>query len=224
MKTIKSFIFDRFSTFTFLFVSILGSVIFLMLRLKFTQSFYLLFLVWNLFLAFIPYVISNYLVFKSDQKKVIILVAVGLWLLFLPNAPYIVTDLIHLINPDALWWFDLIIIVSFAFNGLILYYLSVSDVRRILRLKFNPLWINRLFYLLPFITGAGVYLGRFRRWNSWDIISNPWALIVDLSSLIIHPLENRVAWIFIITFGMILIFGSIILRKINFPKYGFTFF
>ena len=224
MKTLKSFIFDRFSTFSFLFVSMLGSILFLMLRLKFTQSFYLLFLVWNLFLAFIPYAISNYLIFRNNQKKGMTLVAVALWLLFLPNAPYIVTDLIHLFNPDTFLWFDLVIILSFAFNGLILYYLSVKDVRRILHLKFSERWVNSLFYLLPFITAAGVYLGRFRRWNSWDLISNPWALVIDLSTLILHPIENRAAWIFIFIFGMILILGSILLRKINFPKYGFTFF
>ncbi len=97
-----------------------------MVRIKITGSYFFLFLVWNLFLALIPFAISTYLVSKPEISKVRLFLWATVWLLFLPNAPYIVTDLVHLKLHNPFWgWFDVLLLVSFAINGLLLYFLSL---------------------------------------------------------------------------------------------------
>ena len=95
-------------------------------RIMYTGSFHYLFLAWNLFLAFIPFWISS-MVVKIKNRKWYFLIPTGiLWLLFLPNAPYIITDFIHLKgNKSAPLWFDLILIQSFAWTGLLFWVLSM---------------------------------------------------------------------------------------------------
>ena len=140
-----------------------------------------LFLVWNLFLAWIPLLISSGL---TTLRKGAIFWLVP-WLLFLPNAPYILTDLLHL-RPRSFspYWFDLLILTSSAVTGLMLGLASLMQVDKLLRSHF-PNWFSRLSVLaICLLTGFGIYLGRFQRWNSWDLISRPFDLLRDSASLI----------------------------------------
>ena len=129
MNTIKTLLFNRFKIISLLSISIALSIVLLMVRMKLTHSFFYLFLVWNLFLAVIPFAISTYLISFPKLKKLGLLIWFSVWLLFLPNAPYIVTDLIHLRLSDTHFiWLDILIVSSFACNGLLLFYLSILDM------------------------------------------------------------------------------------------------
>lgn len=214
MISLKEYIFDKFNALSTLFVLVSGSLFLLMIRLKLTESFYLLFLVWNLFLAAVPFLISSFLSFKEQAKLTVFVLGI-LWLLFLPNAPYIVTDLIHLRNsPLSIIWFDFLMIVAFAITGLYLYFLSALDMIRILKTQLGSTAVKYFAILLPFLVGFGIYLGRFLRWNSWDILQNPSGLLEDIFFIFINPIANRQAWIITIGFGMLLIFWQFLLKKI----------
>ena len=92
---------------------ILFSVVTYLLRVQLTQSFFFGFLLWNLFLAVIPYTISEVLKIKP-LKKATITLSLLIWLLFLPNAPYLITDFIHLhYLKSTLIWYDLFMLFSF---------------------------------------------------------------------------------------------------------------
>ncbi|PWH81791.1 DUF1361 domain-containing protein [Algibacter marinivivus] len=209
MDFIKKLFLSRFKTFTLVSVSILFSIILLMIRMKLTHNFFYLFLVWNLFLAVIPFAISTYLVSLPKLNKLWLVLCFGVWLLFLPNAPYIITDLLHLkISPTHLLWLDILVVMSFALNGLLLFYLSIIDMKSILQTFLSKKKVNYLITTILFLTGFGVYLGRFLRYNSWGILSNPKYLFVDIINIVIKPFANQEAWLFTILFGLFLMLGN----------------
>lgn len=96
-----------------------------------TRSATFMFLVWNLFLAWIPYLLSLSLSQFSKFKRAIPLLAI--WLVFLPNAPYLVTDLLHVRHhPPVPYWYDTVMLFSFAWTGLLLGFISMMDVQHFL--------------------------------------------------------------------------------------------
>lgn len=138
----------------------------LLLRIKITNSFFYLFLVWNLFLAYIPFFISSIVLQnKSIQNsKVKFWSLFFIWILFLPNAPYILTDFVHLQQGIAMsYWFDLLLIASFSINGLVLFFISINDVHKIIQQKYSTIKAWFLTTIIFFLCGFGIYLGRFLR-------------------------------------------------------------
>lgn len=209
MDFIKKLFLSRFKTFALVSVSMLFSIILLMIRMKLTHSFFYLFLVWNLFLAVIPFAITKYLISLPKLNKFVLVLWFGVWLLFLPNAPYIITDLLHIkISITHLLWLDILVIMSFALNGLMLFYLSINDMKTLLLTILNKKKVNYLTTIIFFLTGFGVYLGRFLRYNSWEILSNPKYLFVDIINIVIKPFANEEAWLFTILFGLFLMLGN----------------
>jgi uncharacterized membrane protein len=172
-----------------LFLFTIYCLLLLIVRAKLTNTIFLFFLVWNLFLAFVPYFFISYLktqitVQKSKIKTVSLLF---LWLVFLPNSFYILTDLIHLSqSSNHLFWFDLVAISSYALIGFTLGIVSLIEFENIIKTYTTPLITNLLMPAICFLCGIGIYLGRILRYNSWDIISNPFeivrATLVSLSS------------------------------------------
>ncbi len=138
-----------------------------------------LFLAWNLFLAAIPAFAAARLQYEKASWRQAGWLA--LWLAFLPNAPYIVTDFVHLrARPPVPLWFDIALLISCAATGLLLGYASVADVQRFIARKFGEAtaWLCAASALV--LSGAGIYLGRFLRWNSWDILANPIAIVLSI--------------------------------------------
>ncbi|MEP7170944.1 MAG: DUF1361 domain-containing protein, partial [Bacteroidota bacterium] len=113
------------------------------------------------------------------------------WLSFFPNAPYILTDLFHLLNRQHIpLWYDLIMILSFAWTGLLTGFVSLIEIQNFFTEKYG----KRLSWYLTIIAlvlgSFGVYLGRFGRFNSWDVIANPFELSHDILTMFINPLHH----------------------------------
>jgi uncharacterized membrane protein len=148
-------------------------LVLLFIRIFKTGHFSFLFLLWNLFLAWLPYwFIQKY---HSTRTRPVQYAILGLTILFLPNAPYIVTDLFHLTkNLLAPMWFDLILILTFSLLGLIFFILTTERIFTILMsLIQSHFWFRFAKFLIILLTGYGIYLGRYLRFNSWDIVYNP---------------------------------------------------
>ena len=166
------------------------------------------FLIWNLFLAWIPYLAA--LLFErlqaSGAGRWILLFCFGIWLAFLPNAPYIVTDFIHLEpRPPIPVWFDMVLLFSFASTGMALGVFSLYEVHRALRRQFSGKTAHLIIIGAAVLAGFGVWLGRFLRWNSWDILTNPTGLLRD----ILQTLANR--YELIKAFGISGLMGAVLL-------------
>lgn len=152
------------------------------------------FLVWNLFLALIPYFFS---VFAAATYRLfprswwMLLLPGTLWLVFFPNAPYIVTDFLHLRSrPPIPIWYDIGLLASFAWTGL---FLAIASLRTMHELvKAHAGWFaGWLFTSLALaLGGLGLYLGRFSRWNSWDLVIQPEQILVDIGYRFINPISN----------------------------------
>ncbi|HMQ46430.1 MAG TPA: DUF1361 domain-containing protein [Saprospiraceae bacterium] len=145
-----------------------------------------LFLLWNLFLAWIPYLLSIGIKLsandhKQEQLNWLVLVV---WLLFFPNAPYLVTDLLHL-KPRAPipFLYDALLFFFFACLGLMLAYLSLAKVQAFLIHRFSRPVAWSLIFLFMALSSFGIYIGRFLRWNSWDVLIQPQALAYSLGHL-----------------------------------------
>lgn len=208
METLKTLLISRFKILSLLTVSMALSIVLLMIRMKLNQSFFFLFLVWNLFLAIIPFLITTYLSTKKQLSKWHLAFGFCIWLLFLPNAPYIITDLLHLRGSDPyLMWLDVLVVLSFAYNGLLLFFLSLMNMETILKSFLKNKSLIYVMIIVFFLTGFGMYLGRFLRYNSWEIIQNPLALFSDIMAILIHPTSHLQAWVFTLTFGAFLSVG-----------------
>ncbi|HLP54573.1 MAG TPA: DUF1361 domain-containing protein [Fluviicola sp.] len=166
-------------------------------RVSCTHSPMFLFLNWNLFLAFIPWALSSLMIINPalQQRKIMVFLLMGAWLLFFPNAPYIFTDLFHLHKESAMpMWFDLVLILSFAWTGLLFGFLSLWDMEKILRPMVPGQLLNVLISGFLFLSAFGIYLGRYLRWNSWDILHRPGALLGDVGDRFIHPFDHPRTW------------------------------
>lgn len=165
------------------------------------------FLPWNLLLAFIPYYITRKLQqhpqwIESRLKFAGIFLG---WLLFIPNSFYIITDLFHLHFREGFSrWFDLILIFTFAWSGLLLGIVSVSRMMVIVQHRFAVK--SELVVLLPLMgmIAWGVYIGRVMRFNSWDVLTNPFGLMMDAGHMLVHPLRHVYAWGMVVCFAVFL--------------------
>ncbi len=147
-----------------------------LLRVGITGSPRFLFLNWNLFLAFLPWMLSTLVIIypKLQRSKLSLATLLFSWLLFFPNAPYILTDLFHLrLKTSVPVWFDLVLILSFAWTGLLMGFMSLLDIEAVLSRWMKSRVVALTSTALLFIGSFGIYVGRFLRWNSWDIISQP---------------------------------------------------
>ena len=161
-------------------------------RYLYTDTDLFLTLNWNLFLAFIPWAISSLALKLNIRKKRYQLIAIGfLWLLFFPNSLYITTDLMHLQNQTTMpLWYDVILILSFAWTGLLFGFLSLWDMERIMKKAWKPKWVTLISMGLLFFGSFGVYLGRFLRLNSWNLFSEPFQLFYNVGKRIVNPFAH----------------------------------
>lgn len=158
------------------------------------------YLVWNLTLAWIPMLLAILLVVAYRLRRPAFeLVALGAaWLLFFPNAPYVVTDFIHLGDRHRLY--DTIVLGSFAMTGLALGFASLLLVQLVVTRAAGALlgWATAVGSL--FFASVGVYLGRVVRLNSWDAVQRPHRLWELVRFRLEDPFGNRYLIGFVIVF------------------------
>jgi uncharacterized membrane protein len=191
------------------------SFVLLCARIIATHSFMFAFLLWNLFLAFIPYAISNWLHsnrFPGNRWKLATVLAV--WLLFIPNSFYILTDLFHLDDKtSAPKWFDLLLLLSFAWNGLLLGVDSLRKMEGIVqRISGKNVSVIVVFAVM-WLNAFGIYIGRFLRYNSWDVIAQPFSLFSEMIEILFHPIRNKMEWGMISCYAIFMTLLYITLKK-----------
>lgn len=202
---------------------LLWCVALLLFRVVATESRGHIYLAWNLLLALIPLLCSSTLPQRASvppngdastrRLKWPQLSMLFLWLLFLPNAPYILTDLIHLESSRGMpQWYDLALILSCAGAGLFFCYLSLLDVQRFIARNFGAKfgWLVAAGSLL--LCGFGIYLGRFLRWNSWDLLTRPSALLSNVHALLTESGEHPNPFAVTLIYGVGLLLGYLALR------------
>lgn len=180
------------------------SLLILVMRAFYTGHLVFAFLVWNLILAWLPFLFAM-VVIMFPVKHYVTFFFSALWLLFFPNAPYIVTDLLHLWpHGDVPLWYDMIMLFSFALTGLCLGFASLV----LMQAQVTAHWgrpAGWLFVLAVLgLSSFGVYIGRFLRWNSWDVFSNPLSLLMDLHANLTTPL--LLARTAVVTLGLTAVF------------------
>lgn len=195
-----------------------GALIFF--RIWYSASLTSLFLVWNIFLAWIPYVLSRFFELYRQKQKWKQALLFGTWLLFFPNALYIVTDLVHIDRESMVpWWYDVVLLFIASFIGIVLGFVSLRKAERFLRTYFTAGMVSALIALLLFLGSFGVYLGRFERWNSWDVVHNPLGLAVNIIDCFINPVENYKVWgitvLFTLTYYVLYFFMSQLPKAIS---------
>lgn len=154
------------------------------IRVQATSKISYFLLIWNLFLACVP-VLFAVLAFlargDSLSARAMVWSSMAGWLVFFPNAPYIITDFLHL-KPRAPvpLWFDTLLLFSFAWNGIMAGFISLRLMHLVVERTIGRMagWLF-VFAVCP-VAAFGVFLGRFLRWNSWDVIRNPFPLLGDL--------------------------------------------
>ncbi len=169
-------------------------VLLVLLRIWRTNSYLYLSLLWNLALAWVP-MITAFLIFWIERQKLSSPAGQGLifliWFFFFPNAPYIITDLIHLTPRFGIpVWYDLMVIVFCAWTGLALAFGSLYLMQQVFSRRFGP----RFGWLLVALTipaaSFAIYLGRFLDWNSWDLVLKPKAVLTNIIAIGVNPLAD----------------------------------
>ncbi len=191
-----------------LFISSLLSIIMLVARIIVAGNYNYWFLSWNLVLAWVPLIFALGLrirLFKNPFLSWQSIILFAFWLGFLPNSFYLITDLIHLQSSgDTIILFDIAMVMSFIINGLILGYLSVYIVHSQLRPRMTRHQSWMIIQLVFLASSFAIYLGRYLRWNTWDILFNPFGLLFDISERIVNPIIHMETYVITLTFFAVL--------------------
>jgi uncharacterized membrane protein len=166
------------------------SVLLVIARVVWSQNIHYAFLIWNLFLAWLPLIFA---LLACEQAKAgarpgwRFLGFAGAWLLFFPNAPYIFTDMVHLritlsTHQYTLFWVDLAMILICALTGLIIGFVSLYLMQSVVRRMIGPVTSWLFIAAIAGLSSFGICVGRFLRFNSWDIVVKPGELYESLSA------------------------------------------
>lgn len=177
------------------------------------------FLIWNLFLAWLPLIFALLACEEYSRKATptwrFRALAVA-WLLFFPNAPYIFTDLIHLTTRfQGHFWIDLVLVLTCALTGLVLGFLSLFLMQGIVARTMGR--AASWFFIggVATLSGFGIYLGRFLRFNSWDVIFRPISLWRGIGGWAANPLAHTNSYVFPVLFSLFLFITYLMLYALT---------
>ncbi len=183
------------------------------------------FLAWNLFLAWVPFgisIIMSYIyTFRPQKTARFLLMPLGfIWLLFYPNAPYMITDFVHFRDTRGLlMWYDLVIYSIFSFTSFLLGFVSIYLISEIIEKWINKTIAWLLIGFVLFLSSFGIYLGRFIRLNSWDIFVNPVSLLATvLQNINRHSIAFSLIYGTMLTLIYAFLYGLTYLKKENADK------
>jgi uncharacterized membrane protein len=171
-------------------------------RLYYSENIKYIFLIWNLFLAWVPFFLTKLAQKTATKSKMGTILLLCVWLLFFPNSPYIITDLLHLngYKQDILW-FDTLLIFLYAATGLLISLNSLHAAQQIFKAYFGKTTTWFILFTTTLLSGFGIYLGRYCRLNSWDLFSQP----LSLFSKIFHQFENPLTFKITFLYGLVLL-------------------
>jgi uncharacterized membrane protein len=205
-----------------LFASIIG-VALVIARIVLTRDIHNAYLIWNLFLAWLPLVFALLACeqFRAGQGRGWRFATLSAaWLLFFPNAPYIFTDLIHLIYGSYRhFWVNLSLILICALTGLVLGFVSLYLMQSLVRRRYGQLASWLFVACVAGLSGFGIYLGRFLRFNSWDVIARPLKLYQGVSNWAANPMANSQTFTFPVLFAIFVLLAYVMLYTLtHLPK------
>lgn len=170
--------------------SSLLSMLLLAARVVYSDTGRYVFMIWNLFLAWIPFALALLIMYASERKMAPWVRTLGfcVWLGFLPNAFYILSDFIHL-HPtgEVSMLSDVVLMASFVWNGFLLGFISVYLMQLELMKYFSRRSAHAVVATIFLACSFAIYLGRYLRWNTWDVVANPADVLIDVSDRIINP-------------------------------------
>lgn len=209
----KRFVSSRARLGLALLVSSLASVLFYAMGAVANDSLLYGYMIWNLFLAWIPLGLT--LLLERTLRTNLwsswrALILTALWLSFLPNSFYVISDFVHLTEaPRVDIVMDVVMFASFALNGLMLGYISLFVVHGELRKRMRDRNAGIVAAGALLISSFAIYIGRDLRWNTWDIVFNPASVLFDVSDRLLHPRSN--AEVFTITLSFFILLSSVYL-------------
>lgn len=168
-------------------------------------------LIWNLFLAWIPFMLA-YIAHAISWRRIwlylVIPVVALLWLIFFPNAPYMLTDLQDLTRTtdDAPLWYDVLIVVWCTWTGMLLGVISLYLMQDIIHRAFSRVagWI--FVFAISALSSFGIYIGRFVRLNSWNILLDPAETAMEILGVVIDPSMRLAAFTLLYTFFFLFVY------------------
>jgi uncharacterized membrane protein len=191
-----------------------GCAALLLVRGWYAQGLRFRFLAWNLVLAVIPALAAAAMA-RADRGRRPALVALWgvVWLLFLPNAPYLITDLVHLEPRSPVpYWFDIGLFAAFAGAGVLAAFSSFGDVQQVANRHFGRWTGWTVVAIASFAAGFGIELGRMGRWNSWDVLTQPKDLLREILARVVDPWAHPRAFAVAMLYGSVLLFGYVAMR------------
>ena len=200
------------AVFILLNVACLVCILLVAARVAYTDSSRHTGLIWNLFLAWIPFILA-YIAHTVSWKRIWLYLAIPviafLWLIFFPNAPYLLTDLQDLARAGGVGaplWYDVLIVVWCSWTGTLLGVISLYLMQDIISRTFGRSigWV--FVFIISGLSSFGVYIGRFVRLNSWDILQNPAETAVEILGLVIDPSMRLAAFTILYTFFFLFLF------------------
>ena len=212
-------------TLSLVLLSLLSAVLLITRDVK-TQHIISIPLLWNLFLAWVPLFfalvarrIQSSLQISAKFRQVGIYGCLVLWLLFFPNSPYIITDLIHLTEMQThLLWFESVSFFIVALAGLATGLYSLFVTHQIVNKLTEQVWAWSIISISVILSGFGLYLGRFVRFNSWDLFTNP----IFLLRKSVQELQNPLAIQTTMVFSLVVMVLYISLKLLIPPSYERT--
>jgi uncharacterized membrane protein len=173
-----------------------------------TDSLRYWFLIWNLALGWVPVALAAMLVRGLAKKRWLTgwnIVYTVLWLGFLPNSFYILSDMMHIHSTGEIGQlYDVVMFASFVFNGFVTGFISLYMVHSQLLKRFKDFHAHLVVAAVVLASGFAIYLGRNLRWNTWDIVVHPFAVLFDISDRIINPTTHPQAFVTTATFSMLI--------------------
>lgn len=220
MKTLRVFFHreTRSPLLALLFASAIG-VGLVAARIAVTRNLNYSFLIWNLFLAWMPMffaLLCGDLFRRGEHRHWRFAALAGAWLLFFPNAPYIFTDFIHLVyGHHQRFWVDLTLILMCALTGLVLGFVSLYLMQSVVRRMYGQVASWLFVLVVAGLSGFGIYLGRFVRLNSWHVVTRPMKLYQGVADWAANPLANSTTFTFPVLFATFIFIAYVMLYTLT---------
>lgn len=189
----------KITIFVLMAASSIASIFLVGARVAYSDSSRYTHMLWNLFLAWIPFIMA-YIAYMLSWKRALLYLIVPLfallWLAFFPNAPYLITDFQHLSEGfgEAPVWYDVILLFWFSWVGLLIGVVSLYLMQEIVKKEFGKLAGWLLVFSVSLMSSGGVYLGRFERWNSWDLLHDFKGIVQDIWQVLTHLNKSAIGF------------------------------